>query len=293
MKILANGLQQHLDSGVTTLCQCWKLVPHYGAALGFTDHDRTLSFDGVAFEADSGFSASTLESGAGFAPRNMDVSGVLRSDRLNEADLSAGVYDHAEIEIWLVNWQAVSQRLLQCKGHLGRISHGDTGFEAEMRGLADLLDQPQGRVFAHVCDATLGDGRCRVALAPRMRGLTVTAVRENRYLTVSGGNDLPRDWLSRGEVIFTGGANATRRMEIRRHQIAQGQVVLDLWQPMPMVVVPGDHLTATPGCDGMFSTCRSKFGNAVNFRGFPHMPGNDAVTAYVNRDDANNGATRR
>ena len=30
-------------------------------------------------------------------------------------------------------------------------------------------------------------------------------------------------------------------------------------------------------CDKRFSTCRNVFSNSANFRGFPHMPGNDAV----------------
>jgi uncharacterized phage protein (TIGR02218 family) len=43
----------------------------------------------------------------------------------------------------------------------------------------------------------------------------------------------------------------------------------------------GDAVTVTTGCDKQLETCRAKFGNAVNFRGFPHMPGNDFVTSYV------------
>jgi hypothetical protein len=32
-------------------------------------------------------------------------------------------------------------------------------------------------------------------------------------------------------------------------------------------------------CDQRFATCKDQFSNADNFRGFPHMPGNDAVLA--------------
>jgi uncharacterized phage protein (TIGR02218 family) len=39
----------------------------------------------------------------------------------------------------------------------------------------------------------------------------------------------------------------------------------------------GDAFRIAAGCDKRFSTCREKFANAVNFRGFPHMPGNDFV----------------
>ena len=31
----------------------------------------------------------------------------------------------------------------------------------------------------------------------------------------------------------------------------------------------------------IFATCRAKFANAVNFRGFPHMPGNDYILAVA------------
>ena len=41
----------------------------------------------------------------------------------------------------------------------------------------------------------------------------------------------------------------------------------------------GDTFTVTAGCDKQFATCQAKFANAVNFRGFPHMPGNDFITA--------------
>lgn len=41
----------------------------------------------------------------------------------------------------------------------------------------------------------------------------------------------------------------------------------------------GIELASAPqqNCDKRFSTCRDVFANAQNFRGFPHMPGNDAV----------------
>jgi hypothetical protein len=39
----------------------------------------------------------------------------------------------------------------------------------------------------------------------------------------------------------------------------------------------GDTFRVTAGCDRTHATCRAKFRNAVNFRGFPHMPGNDFI----------------
>ena len=58
MKSLSPALQAHLDDGTTTLAWCWRITRPDGVALGFTDHDRMLAFDGTEFEPESGFAAS-------------------------------------------------------------------------------------------------------------------------------------------------------------------------------------------------------------------------------------------
>ena len=66
--------------------------------------------------------------------------------------------------------------------------------------------------------------------------------------------------------------------------------VIELWQPFAHAILPGDAFTVTAGCDKQFATCQAKFDNAVNFRGFPHIPGNDFVTAIARPGDpANDG----
>ncbi|MFT3672688.1 baseplate hub protein [Aestuariivirga sp.] len=65
MKTLPDGMQDHLDSGVTTLCHCWRVRLVTGETLGFTDHDQPLAFDGTLFEAQAGFTGSEIEVIAG------------------------------------------------------------------------------------------------------------------------------------------------------------------------------------------------------------------------------------
>ena len=178
MRILPAGMADHLASGATTLCHCWKLIPVNGAALGFTDHDRDVIFDGVTFEAQAGFEASEIESSLGLSIDNLEASGALNSSQLDAERLRAGDFDHASIEIWRVNWQAASQRVLLRKGHLGEVTHGGSSFTAEVRGLSHLLNQTKGRVFQYGCDAAVGDARCKVdldAAAFRGAGVIVTA----------------------------------------------------------------------------------------------------------------------
>jgi uncharacterized phage protein (TIGR02218 family) len=289
MKQLPPGLQAHLDTGTTTLAWCWRLTPHGGAGLGFTDHDRDLAFDGTTFEAATGFAATEIKDAVGLSVDNLEVESALRSDRLNEDDLAAGLYDDAAVEIWRVNWQDVSQRVLMRAGSLGEVRRAGLAFTAEVRGLAHYLQQPKGRLYQYGCDADLGDARCTVDLTDAdFRGTgTVTAASSTRLFTASGLGAFAGGWFTRGLVTFTSGANAGRAQEVKRH--AGGMAAsIELWQPMALPIAPGDTFIITAGCDKRFPTCQEKFANAVNFRGFPHMPGNDFITTIARPGDPGN-----
>ncbi len=147
MKLLSAELQAHLDSGATTLCWCWRLTRRDGIVLGFTDHDRDLVFDGTTFEAAAGFTATEIKEAVGLGVDNLEVEGALQSGRLDEAQLAAGLFDDARIEIFRVNWNATSQRVLMRIGSLGEVSAAASAFTAEVRGLAHYLGQPKGRLF--------------------------------------------------------------------------------------------------------------------------------------------------
>ncbi|MDE1939813.1 MAG: DUF2163 domain-containing protein [Alphaproteobacteria bacterium] len=286
MKNISPALQSHLASGVTTLCWCWTLTRRDGATLGFTDHDEPVTLDGVVHQAVTGFTASEVQSTLGLAVDNLAVGGALSADALDEADLAAGLYDAASIAIWRVNWQAPEQRVLMRKGSLGEVRRGRAGFQAEVRGLAHLLNQPVGRVFGHGCDADLGDTRCKVALAA-IDG-AVASVTDARRFTANGLGAYADGWFTNGKLSFTGGANAGRAMEVKRHAAN----ALELWQAMSEPVAVGDTFTLTPGCDKQFATCKSKFANAANFRGFPFMPGNDAALSYPTASTPLDGGSR-
>lgn len=288
MRQLPEGLQAHLDSGATTMAWCWRLTRRDGAVFGFTDHDRPLVFDGMTFEAATGFSASELKEGVGLSIDNLDVSGALRSDTLDENDLAAGLFDDAGVEIFRVNWQDTAQRALMRSGSIGEVRRIGPGFTAEVRGLTHYLQQPRGRAYQAACDADLGDARCGVNLGTSQRSAegVVVAVRPSRLIEVSGLSALAEGALARGRLLWTGGANFGTRIEIKRHVVWPDAVLLELWQDMARPVAPGDAFLVTVGCDKTFATCRDVFANGVNFRGFPHIPGPDFVTHYPNSDDA-------
>lgn len=291
MRTIPPDLAAHLSGDASTTCHCWRLERADGVTLGFTDHDRDLTFDGVTFEAASGLDAGEANAETGLVAGGMEVAGALTSDRLSEADLAAGKFDHARIETYLVNWAAPAERLLLRVGHVGEVLREDGAFRAEIRGLAAALDQPQGRVFRAACDADLGDGRCRVDLDdPAYRGSgAVVAAADGRRFTVSGLDGFAAGWFERGVVHWTSGANDGRRAVVKAQRAGAEGLTIELWSPMTGPILPGDGFTVTAGCDKRFATCREKFANGLNFRGFPHMPGNDFALGYARSGSRNDG----
>lgn len=283
MRTFPDGLAAHLASGATTLCHCWRVELRSGEVLGFTDHDRDLVIDGTAYEAGSGFAATEIQSSLGLSVDNLEASGALSSARLSEARLAAGDVDDAAVELWRVNWQDVSQRVLLKRGNVGEVTRGRGFFSAELRGLSQVLNQPRGRLFQYGCDAVLGDARCGIDLGlPDYSAVAeVNSCRDRRILAVSGAMAFAAGFFAQGALTFQTGANAGRGGQIKFHRVAGTLVTIELWQPLLADALPGERLVLRAGCDKQFATCRQKFGNGANFRGFPHMPGDDFVMGYA------------
>jgi uncharacterized phage protein (TIGR02218 family) len=293
MRTLPAGLQAHLDSGTTTLCHCWRVTLKGGETLGFTDHDVALTFLGTVFEAAAGFTGSEIESALGFSVDNLEASGALQSATLDETRLRAGDFDHATVDLWRVNWADVSQRVLLRTGHLGEVKFGGGAFEAELRGLSHLLNQQTGRLYQFGCDAELGDTRCGVNLdAAAMRAFGTVAAVAGPELTLSG-ILFADEWATRGSITFTSGAAAGKSRRVKRHRKTGSVALISLWATPPATVLAGDTVELRAGCDKQFETCRLKFLNADNFRGFPHMPGSDFVLAVAQEGDPNNTGNAR
>jgi uncharacterized phage protein (TIGR02218 family) len=294
VKTLPDGLQDHLDTGATTLCWCWKLTRADGIVQGFTDHDRDVAFGGATYAAASGISAGEVQSSLDLSVDNLAVAGALSSDALNETDLAAGLYDGAAVELWRVDWAAPDMRVLMRKGTLGEVKRGPLAFEAELRGLMQALNQPVGRAYCYACDADVGDTRCGidVANAAYVGAGTVVSATDNRRLTAAGLGGFSTGWFTGGKLTWTSGANEGCAIEVKRHGKALAAAVIEIWQEASRPIAVGDGFTVTVGCDKAFATCKSKFGNAANFRGFPYMPGNDAVIAYAGSGSDLNGGSR-
>lgn len=272
MRDIPEPLAASLASGVTTLARCWRVTRRDGEKLGFTDHDEDVAFDGLVFCAASGMTASAAQSAIGLSVDGLEVVGALDETGLSDADLARGAYDGAAVALFLVDWTAPENRALLFAGALGEVARERNLFTAELRSLSHALGQPRGRLYQRACDADLGDVRCKVDLAlAAHRG--EGAVGEARGVRgfLSEALDGRKRIFERGRLLWTSGANAGAAAEVRVHQDA----VVELAEAPAMPIAAGDAFTVTAGCDKSFGTCRDRFANTLNFRGFPQMPGND------------------
>lgn len=274
MKNISSQLAEHIAGECLTLAQCWKLTRRDSTVLGFTNHDVDISYDSVTYQASTGFIPSAVESQASMAVDNMDVEGMLDSDTINEADILAGLYDFAQVETFLLNYEDTSQGVLQLRtGWLGEVQMNQQHFVAEVRGLTQRLSQHMGDLYSPTCRARLGDSRCGVDVATFSENGTMDTVQSASEFTDAARTEAAGSYDG-GEIKFTSGANEDIVREVKFF-FAGGVIQTAL--PFPFMVQAGDSYTITQGCNKTLTDCVEKFGNVVNFRGEPHVPGLDKI----------------
>lgn len=261
-----------MSSDLTALAFCWLLERRDGAGIALTSHDRKLAIDGVHYEPAPGMTPAAIRSELGLEPRASEVAAALSAEAISDADVAAGRWDGAAVKLFAASWEEPAYQQALLEGDLGEVLARDGSFEAELKGAAARLEQPICPLSSPNCRAELGDPQCRVDMAGRRLRATVTSSSAN-FVTV----DKPVDGRFRyGEILFlTGHANGERRSILG----VVGQQLHLRSAPVGEVAV-GTAVELVEGCDKLLATCSGRFANAANFRGEPHLPGNDLLTRY-------------
>jgi uncharacterized phage protein (TIGR02218 family) len=106
-------------------------------------------------------------------------------------------------------------------------------------------------------------------------------------------NGFEPGWFLRGRLdVMDGSAQGLWGM-IKHDRFVEGVRRIELWEPIRGEVSSMAALRLSAGCDKRFETCRLKFNNFLNFRGFPDLPSEDWVMAYPSQNGANTGGSRR
>ncbi|MES2173422.1 MAG: DUF2163 domain-containing protein [Pseudomonadota bacterium] len=268
---------ERLGAPLNTLAFCWRIERRDGVTIGLTSHDRDLDIGGLTYRAAPGMTPSAVRAGIGLDGEDSDVAGALSSDAIGEADLMAGRWDGAALELRLTQWGALGEEpgalwLLLARGEIGAVARKGGAFTAELLGAAAVLNGPVAPSTSPDCRARLGDGACRVDMAGRRKIVTVSAV-EDADVAVG---ELVAGVYAFGTLRWLSGANAGLTQAVIDNGV-DGVVLAD---PPVFAVAAGTLALLTEGCDRQLATCAARFANAVNFRGEPYLPGMDLLTRY-------------
>jgi uncharacterized phage protein (TIGR02218 family) len=279
MRHVPTNLAQKLDIGVTTLAYAWRLTRADGVIVAVTQHDRDLSFDSTLFVAAQSFQGSDHEREVSLASDRTALSGALKIGAISEADLALGRWDQAKVEAFWVDWTSPADFIPMWTGLVAGASWRGSVFELDIVGPETLLNRDIGRVYARTCDAVLGDGRCKVDLAAAGRTISATIasiVSDRAVMMALPLGKTAGDFVGGVFTVMSGTASSWC-CDIARIDVTASAWQLSLSRPLPVAPQVGDAIKITMGCDKAYATCKTRFANALNFRGQPTLPGDDVA----------------
>jgi uncharacterized phage protein (TIGR02218 family) len=275
-------LLNHLQQSVTTLTWCWRIERTDGLVQGFTALDQDLVIAGVTYKAATGFFPSAIQTTNQLDINNAEAASLLDDDSISERDLVGGKYDFAKLDLFLVNYLDLPtalnldppKHLVLMSGILGQVTNSDRTFKVECRSKAQALTQKIVQVTSKTCRAEFGDSDCKVNLAPYTHNLTVASTSNNRLINITGFSQAD-GYFDEGKLIFTNGDN--NGLEFTIQSYSGGTITL--FETTPYTIAVGNSFRAIAGCRKTLSDCSNRYGNVLNFRGEPHIPGADKLFA--------------
>lgn len=283
MLTLPSAFATDMAAGVLTLATGIKVTRADGTVLSYTDHDRDCTVGGVVYKTTGAYTASNVEDASDLSTANGQLTALLTD--VDEADIEAGLYDDAQFEMFLFNYEnpdAWQRTLLE--GTLGAIRLEDGRYIAELANLVQRLQQVTGEVTSPNCRNEFGDARCKYDVNSLLVDGSVGTVVDRRTFqdptrTEAAGYFGPYDSGESGIVVFTSGAANGYLMEVASYE-ADGTFTLK--RPLPKDFAAGDSYQARPGCDktrdGTVGCLH--YDNVVNMRAEPDMPGIDEILKY-------------
>jgi len=190
-KAISAGFNTHLDLETTELTTCIYLRRRDGTEFRFTEFDVDIELTGDVtdargrvmdgtYSATQGESPSSVDGSGALSVDNLDILTVLDSPGITEADMSAGLWDYADFNIFHLVHSDVSLGVMWLmSGKLGevRMTRGTDSGVVELRSKSVLLQERIGTLVSHECPVDLGDHKCNVlGIVPEWAASTAYAV---------------------------------------------------------------------------------------------------------------------
>ncbi len=278
---LASGLESLRTNKTHRFSTCWKVERTDGVIFRFTDHNAGLMIDGELYLSMGAYDATARQNLDKLQTQNMEVKGMLTSIAITHDDLINGLYREAKIIEMLVDWKYPWAGIFFLRYYwITETTFNGESWEAKLEGITRWLQPKVGTVYARPCRYNLGDDRCspdgEIDLDALSENGTVSDVTsaglDNRKVFLANGLTAEDGYYDYGYLTLDG-----IDYEILSYTTAGILKKIVLCEPCPVKIEVDDTFVIYPGCDRMFSTCKTKFDNVINFGGFPYIPGTDRV----------------
>lgn len=271
------ALLSHILQEFISLSYCCKITLVSGTVAALTDTDRDLEIDGTSYKANPGIMVKLIECSSGTSTAN--IESLAKNEIFSEQHMVRGIYDNAQVEIFAVNHEDISQGSITLfNGTIEEVTLQNGIFKAALRGKTDALQNKVGTLFSPQCRAQFCDKACALNAAQYALVSHISTVKDV-FRSFKDVNLRTRDgYYKHGSVTFLSGKNKNFSSAVQNH--AEQCIYLATSAPYSMSI--NDRYYILAGCDKSFRTCVQKFDNAKNFRGEPHIP--NTSTIYENLD---------
>ena len=261
------------DRELDTVATFWRVYRRDGVMLGFTSHNRDLAFGGIVHRTAPGMVPAAIRLSADLKEDSAEVQGALSHATIREQDLAAGLFDNAAIEIGAVDWELLDHHIIY-SGRLGRIEDDRHGFTAELRSAKRQLEEDLVPRTSPTCRALFCGPGCGLSAASFSSTKTLAGFDLDLNTVWFEGLD-PIEFVD-GQLRFLDGPQTGITFGI----VSADPSGLTLDRQLVDGTGIGTRTELREGCDHTLTTCSTRFGNAINFRGEPFLPGNDLLSRY-------------
>lgn len=183
-KQISSALDAYLKQPTTALATCWKITRTDMRVFAYAELDRDLVIDGITYKSIGGFNKTAIRDSATPDVDDLEVSGWLSDDDITEKDIRNGMFDYAEVEIFVVPWTEPTMGKLKMRyGRFGEVKRAPSGaFIVELRGLVGHLQSRIGNVYAPECRVDVGSKQCGIKIMPDERRSGETYKQGDRVL---------------------------------------------------------------------------------------------------------------
>jgi uncharacterized phage protein (TIGR02218 family) len=270
-----------------------KIQPVTGLPIRLTTSPTSVIFEGNVFVPVLATNMSAQTEGTGAEAVDTEISGVIDSDLLTNADLNRGVYRGAQVTEYLVDPKfPFAGALRTFVYYIQDVEWNGEVFEAKCSGIVSSLSGKKGSTFSRQCVVDLGGKYCKVNLndfrhgaglppnPPNATPATITGLSPDSERVFfadnfpAGPGAADPSYFQFGVIEFVSGSNRGRFATVIQYDPSGDKFTIA--EPPPFAMQAGDAFFVIPGCDKTQASCKDKFNNFENFQGNPFVRGSSA-----------------